>query len=79
MFTHNLGVEVETRVQRLKGIIVSRSENIYGCNRYYVQPKAGKDGKAIDGWWVDEDDIIVKSKGVSVKEKDTGGPMSQVR
>lgn len=77
MFKHELGVEVETKVSKLKGIITSRAECLYGCNRYLVQPKADKEGKLLDGWWVDEDDIIVKGRGVSAKKKDLGGMMSK--
>ncbi len=82
MFEHEMGIGVESRVQKLKGIITSRSENLYGCNRYYIQPQADKEGKAIDGWWVDEEDIKYKSKGISVPkkgEKIPGGPMSKTR
>ena len=77
MFKHELGVEVESKVTKLKGIIISRSECLYGCNRYFIQPKADKEGKLVDGWWVDEDDIIVKGRGVNAKKKDTGGMMSK--
>lgn len=77
MFKHELGVKAEARVSKICGIITSRSENLYGCNRYYVQPQVGKDMKVPDGWWIDEDDIIVKSKGVVTEKKNTGGPMSR--
>lgn len=79
MFKHDLGVEIETRVSKLKGIIVSRSECIFGCNRYYIQPKADKDGKQPDGWWIDEDDVAVTGKGVKTEKKLTGGLMSRDR
>lgn len=77
MFKHELGKEVETKVTGLKGIITSRSECLYGCNRYYIEPKVDKDMKKPDGWWVDEDDITVKGLGVTAKKKDTGGPMDR--
>jgi len=78
MFKHELGVEAEAKVTGLKGIITARSENLYMCNRYYIQCKVGKDGKVPDGWWIDEDDVIVKGPGVTSKPKNTGGPMSQI-
>lgn len=77
-FKHELGKEVKAKVTGLTGIITSRSQCLYGCNRYYVQPPVGKDKKVPDGWWVDEDDITVVGKGVTAKTKDTGGPMSKV-
>ena len=78
MFKHVLGVEVQAKVSGLKGIIVSRSENLYGCNRYYIQPKVSKDMKVPDGWWVDEDEVVYKGHGVTAKPKDTGGPISRI-
>jgi len=81
MFKHELGSEVITKVSKLKGILVSRCECLYGCNRYTVQPPADKDGKLLDGWWVDEEDIIVTGKGVPKPEAQTntrpGGPMTR--
>ena len=76
-FKHNLGLNVKTKVAGLLGILTSRSENLYGCNRYYVQPKVVTDMKIPEGWWVDEDDIIVIGQGVAVTKKDTGGVMSK--
>lgn len=77
MFKHELGVEIEAKVTKLKGIIVARAENLYGCNRYHIQPKVGKEMKVPDGWWIDEDDISVIGKGVVAKPKDTGGLMDR--
>ena len=76
-FKHNLGLSVKTKVVGLLGILTSRSENLYGCNRYYVQPKVVTDMKIPEGWWVDEDDVVVIGQGVITKKKDTGGPMSK--
>ena len=79
MFKHELGSKVETRVAKLKGVIVSRSECLYGCNRYFIQPEVEKDSKIPDGWWIDEDDIVVKGKGLVREEKRTGGMMDRSR
>lgn len=78
MFKHQLGLDIQTKVTRLRGIITARSENLYGCNRYYIQPATDKDNKIPDGWWVDEDDIDFISNGVYNPPKNTGGPMSKV-
>lgn len=78
MFKHELGVQIETRVAKLRGIITSRSECLYGCNRYYIQPPVGSDAKVPEGYWVDEDDIIYLGAGVITPRKNTGGPMSRV-
>lgn len=54
MFQHNLGDRVKDTVSGLTGILTSRSEHLYGCNRYWVQPQEVKDGKPVDGCWLDE-------------------------
>ena len=77
MFKQELGKEVEAKVTKLRGIVTARSENLYGCNRYYIQPPAGIDQKVPDGWWVDEDDITVIGSGVTAAPKNTGGPMNR--
>lgn len=76
-FKHALGLSVKTRVAGFIGILTARSENLYGCNRYFIQPKVVTDMKIPDGWWVDEDDIIIVNKGVTATKKDTGGPISR--
>lgn len=77
MFKHELGVSVTAKVTKLKGILTARSENLYGCNRYYIQPPAGDDMKVPDGWWVDEDEVEITGPGVNKVAKNTGGPMSR--
>lgn len=78
MFKHELGAEAESKVTKLKGILTSRSENLYGCNRYYIQPSVFSDHKVPDGWWVDEDDIVIIGRGITISPKNTGGPMSNI-
>lgn len=77
MFTHELGKEAISKTTKLKGVITARSENLYGCNRYYIQPPVGADSKVPDGWWFDEDDINVLNDAIETKPKSTGGPISQ--
>lgn len=80
-FKHEMGVEAESLSTGMKGILVSRSENLYGCNRYYIQPKS-KDNKLVEGCWHDEDDLVIKSSGITKKvpaRKNTGGPVSKIR
>src|SRR5574343_411423 len=76
-FKIELGVEVRSRTTGLVGVITSRSECLYGCNRYYIQPKVDKDGKVPDGWWKDEMDLEVIGEGVKRVPANTGGPMSR--
>lgn len=76
-FKHKLGSEVQSKVTKLRGTVTSRSENLYGCNRYFIQPAAQSDMKVPEGWWVDEDDIVIISEGQRAERKPTGGPMSR--
>lgn len=78
MFKFELGLEVESKVSKIRGIITARSENLYGCNRYYILFPMSKDLK-VEGWWVDEDDITVKGKGVKAAKKATGGMIARDR
>jgi len=85
-FKYELGIEVKSKTTGFKGIIMTRSECLYGCNRYFVQPKVGKDMKIPDGWYVDENDLIFVGEGVSVlttkpkpKKLPPGGMMSKIR
>jgi len=81
MFKYELGLKVKCRITELVGMLTARSENINMCFRYYVQPKVNKDMKLPDGMWIDEDDIIVLSKGIAEKtiKKETGGPISNIK
>lgn len=73
MFKHELGVLAESKTTGIKGIIMSRSECLYGCNRYSIQPKSDDKLKLPDSWWFDEDDLKIVGKGVTVVKKPTGG------
>lgn len=78
MFKHELGKLAQSRVTLLSGILTARSENLYMCNRYYLQPQVNAaDQKVPEGWWVDEDDVSIIGVGVLAEPKTTGGPMSR--
>lgn len=63
-FKHGLGDRVQDVVTGLKGIVMTRAEHVYGCNRYWVQPEEVKDGKAVEGQWWDEDQLKLVRRGV---------------
>lgn len=75
-----LGDKVKDKVTGFKGIVVSISKHLYGCDRVGVQPEIGKDGKVPDAGWFDIDSIeLVKSavvKGHTEEPAETkrGGP-----
>jgi hypothetical protein len=80
-----LGDRVKDLVTGIEGIIVSVSQNLFGCDRVYVQPKVQPDGKVPDSWWVDIDSVqIVMKQAVKGHQEmpagaKTGGPMSKSR
>jgi hypothetical protein len=53
-FKFSRGVYVEDAVTGFKGCVVGRADYLTGCNRYYIQPSVDKDGKHIEGMWIDE-------------------------
>ncbi len=83
MFTVELGSKAKSKTLGLVGTVTSRSENVYGCNRYYVQPSVGKEMKVPDGYWVDEDDVTVLKKPTKLtkprKKTKLGGPVSRIK
>ena len=63
MFLIELGSEVKSRISGYKGIVVSRSEHLNGCNRYLISPqKINKDGELPDSYWFDEHELEVTIK-----------------
>lgn len=54
MFKFRQGDVVRDKVTGFVGVIVSRTDYISGCNRYFVQPRVGEDNKMIEGCYIDE-------------------------
>jgi hypothetical protein len=85
MFKHKLGERAESIVTGLRGILTARSENLNMCVRYFIQPRVDKDMQQPDGYWVDENEVMIlldekgKVEDKNEKEKDKGGPMSKIR
>ncbi len=77
-FKIELGAEVKDRITGLKGICVARSEWLYGCRRYVVQPPELKDGKPVDSTCFDEDSLEVLAQAAPHAVKDTGGPQPEL-
>jgi len=75
----NLGDKVKDRISRLVGIATGRTEYLYGCVRIIVTPEEVKDGKAVEGGWFDEDQlVVVEAEAVRQPESAAtrlGGPM----
>ena len=61
-----LGDRVKDRISGLAGIVVAKTEWLYGCVRVAVQPeKIGKDGKPLEMQTFDEPQLdLVRAKNV---------------
>lgn len=84
LFKFDLGVECKSIVSGFKGTITSRAQHLNGCDRYWVQPKVGKDMKMPDGMWFDEGEMeIIPAKKsfakLARKNNDRGGFPSMIK
>lgn len=50
----NVGDRARDRITKLEGIVISRTEWLFGCVRLGIQPEGCKDGKPLDAWTFDE-------------------------
>ncbi len=73
-FKFDNGVKAESRITGLTGTIVSRANHINGCDRYHLQPRLNKDGDVPDGYWFDEQELIIlKEKKIEPPIEKKGG------
>ena len=63
-----LGTTVTDSITGVTGTAVARVEYLNGCLSICVQPKELKDGKPVEGTWVDEQQLTSES------EAKAGGP-----
>jgi len=63
-------VEVRDRVTGLRGIVTGRTEYINGCVQWLVKPPVDKDGKLVDGCWIDTIQLEVVGPGIAEPETD---------
>lgn len=82
MFKFNLGDIVKSDVTGFKGVNMSNAVHMNGCNRCWVQPKVDKDGKDMNGSWIDEPELVLVAKSKIKREKKEvkpGGFSSQIK
>ena len=60
----NLGDKVTDSISGRSGIVIGRTEWLYGCVRLTVQPQEHKDGKPVDPFVVDEPQVSVVKPNV---------------
>lgn len=79
-FKISLGSEVTDKVTGFKGVVIGRTEWLYGCRRYSVQPKGiTKEGKTHDAVAFDEDALTVTKAFKKETVRETGGPNDNER
>jgi len=80
-FLIELGSRVKCKSTNFSGVVTSRSECLYGCNRYTVQPQVidpAKEMKLPDAYAFDEDDLEFIETVVEKKLRNTGGPIEKI-
>lgn len=53
-FKFHRGEYLRDIITGFSGVVVSRVDNLTGCNRYCLQPRIDKDGKLVESAWIDE-------------------------
>lgn len=72
-----LGDLVKDRLSGLTGVVTGKCAYISGCRHAVVTPQEVKDGKPVDGSWINEDALDVVEKSAVVYHKNNiGGPPS---
>ena len=76
-----LGIKVKDRITGFKGTITARTEYLWGCNRYFVEPEVDENGAYRDGQSFDEDSLeLIEDETVKLEDskldepRKTGGP-----
>jgi hypothetical protein len=77
-----LGERVKDTVTDFEGMAIARCVYLNGCVRIQVQPKELKDGKIIEGEWIDEGQLVIFddkkkfNRTALDEEEENGGPGS---
>lgn len=58
-----LGDKVRCKITGFEGVIVSHATHLAGCDRMYVEPRVGDDGKYTEGRWFDIDMLDIVEAG----------------
>ena len=72
--------QVEDKVSGFKGTVTGKCEYLNGCIQYLVKPRVGKDGKMIEGEWIDEQqlEIVITHRDFEYLDKaKMGGPQKK--
>ncbi len=71
-----LGARVKDPINGYEGIVIARTDWLYGCVRIgVVASHLDKDGKPLGEEWFDEDRLeVLRKRVIKPKEVTTGGP-----
>lgn len=59
-----LGDQVRDKITGFEGIVTTHAQHLTGCDRLWVSPRVGDDGKTRDGMWVDIDMLEIVQPAV---------------
>lgn len=70
-----LGRTARDTITGFEGVVVGRTEWLNGCVRVGLQPPVNKEGKVLDAYWVDVEQVEVLDIEPKAKLQPTNGPM----
>lgn len=77
----SLGSTMRDVVTGFEGVAIARSEYLNGCQQFCLKPTEVKDGKVLDGEWIDVGQLEMVGQDLVARfqhppGKNPGGPMS---
>lgn len=72
-----LGDEAKDDITGLSGVVIAITDWLNGCQRIAIQPREIKDGKPVDPYTVDVEQVTVTTKSAKPQAKaPSGGPQT---
>ena len=71
-----LGNKLRCAITGFTGIATAKIEYINGCVQFLVKPRLDKEGKSVEGQYLDWQQLEVIEGGIEIKGAQTGGPSS---
>lgn len=69
-----LGCIARDKISGFSGVVVAITDWLNGCRRVTIQPRELKDGKPIDGYTFDAEQVEVLEVAAPAVAKPSGGP-----
>jgi hypothetical protein len=77
-FSFSLGDKVRDALSEFKGVVLSRTQYMTGCNTYGIfDGKLDKEGKPREWRWFDESQLIKMPGNIKLGEKTTNNGMEK--